>query len=64
MGREYVAVLDGDGTRPDEIVNSCVASSRRVAERRLNADLYLVMTRRQADARGILDLRDRPQFCR
>jgi hypothetical protein len=65
MGREYVAVLDGDGRGPDEIVKSCVASSRRVAERRLDADLYLVMTRRQADARGIPGLRDdRPQFCR
>ena len=49
MKREYVAVLDGDGRRPDEIVKSCVASSRQAAERKLNSDLYLVMTRRQAD---------------
>jgi len=29
MRREYVAVLDGDGRFPDEIVASCEASSRR-----------------------------------
>lgn len=64
MKREYVAVLDGDGRGPDEIVKSCVASSRQVAERKLNSDLYLVMTRRQAEARGIEDLRERTRHCR
>ena len=59
MGREYVAVLDGDGRGPDEIVKSCVASSRQIAERKINkSELYLVMTRRQAEARGIQDLRE------
>lgn len=66
MRREYVAVLDGDGRMPDEIVGSCVATSREAAERRLNpSGLYLVMTRRQADARGLIDLRDTAaRFCR
>lgn len=65
MKREYVAVLDGDGRGPDEVVKSCVASSRQAAERRINeSQLYLVMTRRQAEARGIQDLRERSQFCR
>jgi hypothetical protein len=64
MKREYVAVLDGDGRGPDEIVKSCVASSRQIAERKLNGDLYSVMTRRQAEARGIQDLRERTRFCR
>lgn len=62
MQREYVAVLDGDGRGPDEIVASCVASSRLAAEARLDPrrqGLYLVMTRRQAEARGIMDYRDR-----
>ena len=63
MKREYVAVLDGEGRGPDEIVASCVASSRQEAESELNS-LYLVMTRRQAEARGIQDLRERAQFCR
>lgn len=59
MKREYVAVLDGDGRGPDEIVKSCVASSCQAAERKINkASLYLVMTRRQAEARGIQDLRE------
>jgi hypothetical protein len=31
MKREYVAVMDGEGRAPDEIVKSCVASSRQVA---------------------------------
>ena len=64
MNREYVAVLDGEGRGPDEIVKSCVASSRQTAERNLNSDLYLVMTRRQAEARGIQDLAKMTQFCR
>jgi hypothetical protein len=64
MKREYVAVLDGEGRHPDEIVKSCVASSRQEAERKLNGDLYLVMTRRQAEARGIQDLREQTRFCR
>jgi len=60
MRREYVAVLDGDGRFPDEIVASCEASSRGAAESKLDPKrqgLYLVMTRRQAEARGIQDLR-------
>lgn len=64
MKREYVAVLDGDDRSPDEIVASCTASSRQAAERKLNGNLYLVMTRRQAEARGIQDLREQTQFCR
>ncbi len=61
MRREYVAVIDGDGRFPDEIVASCEASSRRVAENKLDPKrqgLYLLMTRSQADARGIQDFRD------
>lgn len=59
MKREYVAVLDGDGRGPDEIIDSCVASSRQAAERKIDpSELYLVMTRRQAEARGIQDLRE------
>jgi hypothetical protein len=61
MKREYVAVLDGDGRFPDEVVASCEASSRHVAENKLDPKrqgLYLLMTRRQADARGIQDFRD------
>lgn len=60
--REYVAVLDGDGRGPDEIVKSCVASSRQAAERRMrvtDGTSYTVMTRRQAEARGIMDCRER-----
>ena len=65
MKREYVAVLDGEGRGPDEIVASCVASSRQEAERKIDKNqLYIVMTRRQAEARGIQDLRERAQFCR
>lgn len=59
MNRQYVAVLDGEGRGPDEIVASCTASSRQSAERKINkANLYLVVTRRQAEARGIQDLRE------
>ena len=65
MNREYVAVLDGEGRGPDEIVACCTASSRQAAERKINkASLYLVMTRRQAEARGIQDLAKMTQFCR
>ena len=65
MRCEYVAVLDGDGRVPDEIVGSCVATSRAAAERRLDPHgLYLVMTRRQAEARGLIELRDTARFCK
>jgi len=67
MQREYVAVLDGDGRYPDEAVKSVMASDRRSAERMLDPrrqGLYLIMTRRQAEARGIQDLRDTTRFCR
>jgi hypothetical protein len=62
MKREYVAVLDGDGRFPAEVVASCEASSRRVAENRLDPKrqgLHLLMTRRQADARGVQAFRAR-----
>lgn len=67
MQREYVAVLRGAEPSGDEIVRSCMASSRQVAERRmrvLDSTSCIVMTRRLAEARGILDLRERRQFCR
>jgi hypothetical protein len=67
MKREYVAVLDGDGRVPDEIVRSTVASSREAAKRTLDPrqeGLWLIMTRRQAEARGIQDLRETARFCR
>lgn len=67
MKREYVAVLCGAEPSGDEIVKSCVASSRQLAERRMrvaDSTSYTVMTRRQAEARGIQDLRERTQFCR
>lgn len=61
MQREYVAVLCGAEPSGDEIVRSCVASSRQAAERRMAVDDgtdYVVMTRRQAEERGIIDLRE------
>lgn len=66
MKREYVAVLDGDGRASDEIVKTVVAASRRSAERILDPrreGLYLIMTRRQADARGAQELRETARFC-
>jgi hypothetical protein len=63
MKREYVAVADGEGRYPDSIVNSCVASSRAVAERKMGMQ-FIVMTKRQAEARGLTDLRELVQFCR
>lgn len=60
MKREYVAVLDGSEPSGDEIVRSCVASSRQAAERKMRASASCtVMTRRQAEARGIPDYRER-----
>ncbi len=67
MEREYVAVLDGDGRGPDEIVKSVMATDRKSAERMLDPrceGLYLILTRRQAEARGIPDLRETARFCR
>jgi hypothetical protein len=62
MQREYVAVFNGSEPSGDEIVRSCVASSRQAAERRMrvtDGTSYTVMTRRQAEARGIPDYRER-----
>jgi hypothetical protein len=66
MKREYVAVADGDGRYPDSIVKSCVASRRAVAERKMGLppEQFIVMTKRQAEARGLIDMRDMVQFCR
>ena len=63
MTREYVAVMErGDGR--DEIVNSCTASSRQAAEAKMDPQgLYVVMTQKQAEARGLLDLRETTRFC-
>lgn len=62
MRREYVTVLCGSEPSGDEIVRSCMASSRQAAERRMrvtDGTSYAVMTRRQAEARGIMDYRER-----
>jgi hypothetical protein len=67
MQREYVAVLDGEGRCPDEIVKSVMATNRKTAERMLDPKregLYLILTRRQAEARGTQDRRDTTRFCR